>query len=100
MIIRIPGKDFQRFTNKKLFAMNIGFKRKATCFPFTIVVILFISFSAVAQGQTLTGKVTGEKGSPLAGATVSLKDGSKSVVTNESGTFILENVSATGTVIV
>ena len=80
--------------------MNIGFKRKATCFSFTLLLVLLVSFSVVAQGQTLSGKVTDLKGSALSGATVSLKDGSKSAVTNESGGFILENVSATGAVIV
>jgi len=80
--------------------MNFGFKRKATCFSSTILVLLLISFSVAAQTQTLSGKVTDEKGSPLSGATVSLKDGSKFAVTNESGGFSLENVPATGAVIV
>ena len=80
--------------------MNIGFKRKATCFSFTLLLVLLVSFSVVAQGQTLSGKVTDLKGSALSGATVSLKDGSKSAVTNEGGGFTLENVPATGVVIV
>lgn len=80
--------------------MNIRLKGKAICFSCIVLFFLFISFSVAAQSQTISGKVTDEKGAPLAGATVSLKDGSKSVITSESGHFTLESVAAKGTVVI
>ena len=43
----------------------------------------------MAQGKTVTGKITGEKDEPLAGATVSTKGKKKVVTTDNEGKFTI-----------
>lgn len=43
-----------------------------------------------AQGRTITGTVTDDKGTPLAGATVSVKDSREVTTTNAEGQFTLD----------
>ncbi|GAA0556485.1 SusC/RagA family TonB-linked outer membrane protein [Chitinophaga japonensis] len=53
--------------------------------------ILFIPFSLFAQQQAVTGKVVSiEKGEPLAGVTVRLKNGNSGAVTGPDGTYSLK----------
>lgn len=49
--------------------------------------VLFIPQQASAQDVTVKGKVTGEAGSPLAGASVSLKGTDKGTTTDSNGDF-------------
>jgi iron complex outermembrane recepter protein len=64
-----------------------------TCF-------LLLSFSSFAQNGNISGKVTDEKGAPLSGATISVKGKSTSVVSDVNGQFTIENVAASGTLII
>jgi TonB-linked SusC/RagA family outer membrane protein len=69
--------------NKKLLKKNIAI----------ILLFLISSFSIKAQNFSLSGKVTGEDGKALEGATVLEKGTKNSAVTNQAGTFQL-NVSS------
>jgi iron complex outermembrane receptor protein len=53
---------------------------------------------SMAQGRTVTGKITGDKDEPLAGATVSIKGKSKAVTTDSEGKFTIN--AETGDVLV
>lgn len=52
-----------------------------------VVLFMGLSFSASSQQKEITGKVTTEEGSVLAGASVSVKGSSNSTMTNEAGEF-------------
>jgi iron complex outermembrane receptor protein len=66
--------------------------------------LLFCIFSictmqgALAQSQSVTGKIAGEKNEPLAGATVSIKGKTKAVTTDSSGNFTI--IAAQGDVLI
>ena len=53
----------------------------------TVLVLLLTCGLTFAQQRTVTGKVTSEDGSPLAGATVSAKGENASTTTDASGRF-------------
>ena len=55
----------------------------------TVLVLLLTCGLTFAQQRTVTGKVTSEDGSPLAGATVSPKGGNSSTTTDVAGRFSL-----------
>ena len=55
----------------------------------SLFLLLFACAQVFAQQKTVTGKVTGEDGKPLAGATVSAKGAKASTVTDASGKFSL-----------
>jgi TonB-linked SusC/RagA family outer membrane protein len=55
----------------------------------TVLVLLLSCGLTFAQQRSVTGKVTSEDGSPLAGATVSAKGGNASTTTDVSGRFTL-----------
>jgi TonB-linked SusC/RagA family outer membrane protein len=55
----------------------------------TVLILLLSCGLTFAQQRTVTGKVTSEDGSPLAGATVSAKGGNSSTTTDVSGRFSL-----------
>lgn len=55
----------------------------------TVLVLLLSCGLTFAQQRTVTGKVTSEDGSPLAGATVSAKGGNSSTTTDVAGRFSL-----------
>lgn len=55
----------------------------------TVLVLLLTCGLTFAQQRTVTGKVTSEDGSPLAGATVSAKGGNASTTTDVAGRFSL-----------
>lgn len=63
-----------------------------------MLAILFLCTSALAQ-RTVTGKVTDEKGSPLANVSVQVKGATAGTVTKEDGTYSLV-VPANGRVLV
>ena len=60
---------------------------------------LLFSFSAFAQ-QSINGKITDEKGTPLSGATVQVKGTNKSVITDQQGNFTLSVPSASSVLVV
>jgi TonB-linked SusC/RagA family outer membrane protein len=59
---------------------------------------LFMSFSLFAQNKTVTGTVTDEKGLPVTGASVTIKNANTSRVTDAKGQFTLQ--AAAGSVLV
>ena len=60
----------------------------------TILLIFFISFSTYAQNVIKGVVVDSEENNPLNGVSVDVKDTTLSVLTNENGVFILENLSS------
>jgi len=63
--------------------------------------MLLPSFQADAQNTvSVTGKVQDLNNNPVAGATVSVKGGSQSAITNEAGIFTLKNVPRDATLVV
>ena len=63
-----------------------------------LAIAFTISISVLAQQRTITGKVMGEKGRPLPGVTVSVKNKTNAVsITNETGDFSI--TAATGDVL-
>lgn len=71
-------------------------KRKA-CFPPKVVLFLSLClsfvFSAFAQ-NAISGKIIDEKGVPVVGATVAIKNGRASTRTNEQGLFRFNNTTS------
>lgn len=60
----------------------------------TILLVFFISFSTYAQNVIKGVVVDSEENNPLKGVSVDVKDTTLSVLTNENGVFILENLSS------
>lgn len=60
---------------------------------FTFILFALFFFSSIENAQTLTGKVTDKKGTPLIGANVILQGTLIGAATNESGNFVLKNIS-------
>jgi TonB-linked SusC/RagA family outer membrane protein len=54
-----------------------------------LVVFLFSTQALFAQTREIKGKVTGDNGVPLSGATVSLKNSNTGTTTSEDGTFTI-----------
>ncbi len=66
-----------------------------------ILLTALLSVVAVsAQTQNIKGTVVDENGQPLAGATVRVKGGSQVTTSAENGTYTLQNVKASATIIV
>ncbi|HEY8396907.1 MAG TPA: SusC/RagA family TonB-linked outer membrane protein [Flavihumibacter sp.] len=66
-----------------------------------LLLSLILAYSLQAQERNVTGKVTDAKdGSPIAGATVTVKGSSRAVSTDADGTFTLTNVPATARTLV
>ena len=61
--------------------------------------VFVFCYSTYAQTVTLKGKVTDEKGEPIVGASVKIKNTSAGSVTNGSGMFSI-NYTGQGTLIV
>lgn len=61
----------------------------ATVFMLGIVLQLMLSLPAAAQERILRGRVTGEGGTPLVGASISIKGSNKGTTSDNSGTFSL-----------
>ncbi|MFM2362588.1 MAG: hypothetical protein RLZZ316_1490 [Bacteroidota bacterium] len=80
--------------------MNASTLRKAYRLFLCIIFFLSAAFNAFAQTSTVSGKVTDAKGVPVAGATVTVKGTTHSVVSGDDGQFRIENVAATGTLII
>ncbi|GAB2566216.1 TonB-dependent receptor [Spirosoma areae] len=59
----------------------------------------FVSLTAMAQGQTLTGVVKETDGSPLPGVTVQIKGTNRGTQTNADGTYQLTSVAPNATLI-
>ena len=64
----------------------------------SLFLLLFIANIAMAQDRTLTGKVTGDDGQPIPGATVRLKGATGAVQTDPNGTFRI-NAAASATAV-
>lgn len=58
------------------------------------------SIEGFAQAGSLTGKVTDQSGTPLAGATVYIKGTGKTTTTNDQGRFSFSNAPGSGVLIV
>ena len=56
---------------------------------FLLVCLVSISWSAMAQSQTITGKVTDEKGEALVGVNIILKETSRGTSTNIDGKYTI-----------
>lgn len=66
----------------------------------TTAALLFFSLAALAQGRTVTGKVTdAQTGQPLSGATVTVKGTNRATKTAEDGTYSIQ-VDGNGSVLV
>jgi outer membrane receptor protein involved in Fe transport len=74
------------------------FFNRASCL--FVLLLSFISFKAVAQTGTISGKVTDKKGSVLSKATITVKSTSKSTTSNDQGMFSLSNAPANGILVV
>jgi TonB-linked SusC/RagA family outer membrane protein len=53
----------------------------------SLLCVLLVSASAVAQSKTITGKITGEKNQPLEGASIRLKIANAGTTSNADGTY-------------
>jgi hypothetical protein len=63
--------------------------------------LLLLSFSTVwAQNKTITGKVLDDTGTPVSGATVSVKNSTVGTSTNATGDFTLSVPSSASTLVV
>lgn len=56
---------------------------------FFCVLFFCLTQNAIAQSKTITGNISGDKGEPLAGATVSVKGKKKAVTTDSEGKFTI-----------
>lgn len=64
--------------------------RKTVLFQILLLLIgVFLVFHSSAQERTIAGKISDEKGNPLAGATVQLKNTRLSTTTDATGNFVL-----------
>src|SRR3954452_11906290 len=59
-----------------------------------------LSLLSFAQSGSLTGKVTDQKGSPLAGATVKIKETNKATTTNDQGIFTFSAAPSNGVLVI
>ena len=75
------------------------FKQLLKRFILPLLSVFVFCYSTYAQTVTLKGKVTDEKGEPIVGASVKIKNTSAGSVTNGSGMFSL-NYTGQGTLIV
>jgi TonB-linked SusC/RagA family outer membrane protein len=64
------------------------------------VACLFIALNVAAQSRTIRGKISDDKGNPLANATVAIKGSSIGTTTNPDGTFSIAVPSTAKTLIV
>jgi iron complex outermembrane receptor protein len=74
--------------------------RTAISILFFVLISFATSLKVVAQTGTLSGKVTGKNGAPLAKASVTVKGKNISAAANDEGVFELQNVPATGMLII
>ncbi|MDR6337538.1 TonB-linked SusC/RagA family outer membrane protein [Filimonas zeae] len=65
-----------------------------------LLTYLLFTFTVWAQDKTITGVVSDEKGTPLSGATVAVKEGKRSVLTNDAGTFTLKLPAGAKTLVI
>ncbi|MFN4285482.1 MAG: SusC/RagA family TonB-linked outer membrane protein [Lacibacter sp.] len=86
--------------NKKtgLFKLPM-FRIYAAVFTLSMMLQLVLSVPAFAQERLLRGRITGEGGAPLAGASVTIKGSNKGTTSDNSGTFSLTVTQGTVLVI-
>ena len=82
MIIKIPHQG-KKFINYFL--------------PFVFLVVSLIPSGVFAQAKTITGKITGSDGAPIAGVTVQEQGTSAGTATDASGNFSLSVVNTNAT---
>jgi iron complex outermembrane recepter protein len=65
--------------------------KKNNLFKILLLITLpvFVIQKTMAQGQHITGKITGEKNEPIAGATITIKGKNKAVSTDSAGNFTI-----------
>lgn len=56
---------------------------------YSLLILLLISFSTLAQERTITGKVVDSKGNPLPYVTIQLKGTTKGTITDINGTYTI-----------
>ena len=76
-----------------------GKKNAYRSFTMFLMLLSCISFSALAQDITVSGKVTGSDGDGIPGVTVQVKGTSKGTQTGLDGSYTLAGVSSKGPVI-
>src|SRR5690349_7320195 len=86
------------FFIKTRFCMKKRTARRSKAF-FVVSCLLFLVVPAFAQ-NVVSGKVVTEKGEPVAGATVSLKNRKASTRTDEQGAFRFANISGSNLALV
>src|SRR5664280_494180 len=65
-------------------------KKISSCFlPFVFLAAFFIPSFVFAQAKTVTGKIMGSDGAPIAGVSVQEKDSNTGTATDASGNFSL-----------
>ncbi|MGZ5135844.1 MAG: SusC/RagA family TonB-linked outer membrane protein, partial [Flavitalea sp.] len=62
--------------------------------------LIFVTFFVFAQGRTVSGRVTDEKGFPLGNVSVVVKGTTSGTITKEDGTFTLQVPSRSSTLVV
>ncbi|WP_143308988.1 TonB-dependent receptor [Chitinophaga vietnamensis] len=67
---------------------------------YTIIGLLLLNLTVLAQTGTIKGKISTADGQPAAYVTVGVKDTKKGTITDEAGSFILKNVKAGSHVLV
>lgn len=65
-----------------------------------MLLLIWYASDCLAQNQVIRGKVTDEKGDPLPGVNIALKETSLRTVTNKDGVFSLNPGGASGTTLV
>ncbi|MEP6950185.1 MAG: TonB-dependent receptor [Ginsengibacter sp.] len=69
-------------------------------FSFIFLFVFFVPTHLFAQAKTITGKVIGSDGAPVAGVTVQVKGASTGTATDASGNFSLNVEDANATVVI
>jgi len=74
-------------------------KRNILCFFVALVAIIYSAAAQTPPGQGLSGKITGEDGRPLPGATIRVENTNIAVSSDVDGDFTLFNIPEKGVII-
>src|SRR4051794_4747044 len=77
-------------------------KRRATFPPKLLFILSFILLSVLTSfaQNTISGRIVDEKAAPIAGATVTVKNGKASTRTDDNGVFRLNNITESNVLLV
>ncbi len=76
--------------------MKLIFLRSSATFS---LIFLFVFLSYSQNDVTVNGKVNNDKGEPLSGVTIQVKNGNTSTTSNADGTFAIKAPSANSTLV-